>query len=126
MPADFDFKTMRRSDELIELSLDTLVSLRAGADTVECEVHNTVRDHRLRCLFPTNVAAETYLSDSPFDVVERPIALNAGGHVYRELELETRPQQSWTAVAGPGRGLAVVSTGPWNRLCATRPSGPSP
>jgi alpha-mannosidase/mannosylglycerate hydrolase len=113
VPARFDFKTMRRSDELVELALDTLVSLRAGADYLECEVRvdNTVRDHRLRCLFPTNVPAETYLADSPFDVVERPIALNPGGHVYRELELETRPQQTWTAVAGPGRGLAVISTG---------------
>ncbi len=113
VPASFDFRTMRRSEELVELALDTLVSLRAGADYVECAVHvdNTVRDHRLRCLFPSGVPAQTYLSDSPFDIVERPIALSADNHLFRELELETRPQQSWSAVAAPGRGLAVVSTG---------------
>ena len=113
VPERFDFSTMRRSDALAALELDTWVSLRAGAHEVECELHvdNGVRDHRLRCLFPSGVTADTYLSDTPFDVVERPIALNTGGHLYRELELETRPQQSWTAVAAPGRGLAVISTG---------------
>ena len=32
-------------------------------------------------------------------------------HLYRELEVETKPQQSWTAVCDGARGLAVVSVG---------------
>jgi alpha-mannosidase len=47
-------------------------------------------------------------------VVERPIALRAGNDRYREMEVETKPQYTWTAVrdGGPdGRGLAVVSVG---------------
>jgi hypothetical protein len=113
LPAAFDFALMRRTEAPTELELDTLVTLRAGSEHVECEVRvdNTVRDHRLRCLFPSGAAAGSYLADSAFDVVERPIALAADNHTYRELELETRPQQTWSAVAGPGRGLAVVSTG---------------
>ncbi|NJN17923.1 MAG: hypothetical protein HC822_17440 [Oscillochloris sp.] len=51
------------------------------------------------------------LSDGPFDVLERPIALRADNHTYRELEVETRPQLSWTAVQAERRGLAVVSSG---------------
>ena len=62
-------------------------------------------------LFPTGAATETYLADTPFDVVERPIPLRADNHLYRELEVETRPQQSWTAVFDDQRGLAVVSSG---------------
>ncbi|NLD74076.1 MAG: glycoside hydrolase family 38, partial [Chloroflexi bacterium] len=49
--------------------------------------------------------------DSPYDVVERPIALRADNHAYRELEVETKPQQSWTAVYGDERGLAIISEG---------------
>jgi len=113
VPAAFDFAAMRRTEALVELALDTFVTLRAGGERVECEVRvdNVARDHRLRCLFPSGVPADTYLSDSVFDVVERPIALAADNHEYRELELETRPQQTWSAVAAPGRGLAVVATG---------------
>src|SRR5579859_130830 len=126
VPASFDFAAMRRSDEMVDLALDTFVSLRAGANYVECDVelNNTARDHRLRCLFPSGAAAQTYLSDSPFDVVERPIALSADNHRFRELEVETRPQQTWSAVAVPGRGLAIISTGLMEAAVRDQPERP--
>jgi alpha-mannosidase/mannosylglycerate hydrolase len=114
IPAEFQFDRMARSDQLVDVVIDSLVSLRPGTDYVEVQtaVHNTAGDHRLRVLFPSGAAqAQTYLADSPFDVVERPIALRADNHLYREWEVETKPQQSWTAVYDAQRGLAVVSTG---------------
>jgi len=90
-----------------------MVSLRRDARYVEVSttVVNAAKDHRLRVVFPSEASAETYLADSPFDVVERPIALRPDNHIYRELEVETKPQQSWTAVFDKARGLAVVSVG---------------
>lgn len=113
LPASFDFETMTRASERVDLIIDSLVSLRPGARHLEIEttVYNNVRDHRLRVLFPSGTNADTYLADTPFDVVERPIALRTDNHLYRELEVETKPQRTWTAVAEPGRGLAVISEG---------------
>ena len=113
VPEAFQFDSMRRSETFAQLVIDSLVSLRPGAARVEVEttVHNVASDHRLRVLFPSGAQAETYLADSPFDVVERPIALRSDNHLYRELEVETRPQQSWSAVYDGERGLAIVSTG---------------
>ena len=114
VPRRFTFDdTMARTAELVDLLIESSVSLRPGATDLEVEtiVHNVAEDHRLRVLFPTNVNAETYVADTPFDVVERPIALSEDNFRYRELEVETKPQQSWTAVSEDGRGLAVVSTG---------------
>ncbi len=127
LPDEFDFRQMVRSEQWSALVVDSLVTLRVGADHVEVEttVHNTVRDHRLRVLFPTGAQADTYLADSPFDVVERPIALRADNHLYREPEIESKPQQTWTAVFDPQEalspraarvgsksgGIAVISTG---------------
>ena len=114
VPAEFDFAAMRRTETRAMLVIDSLVSLRPGADRVEITttVTNPAKDHRLRVLFPSGAAAaKTYLADAPFDVIERPIALRADNHLYREPEIETKPQQSWTAVSQKGRGLAVVSTG---------------
>ena len=61
----------------------------------------TVTDvwHRVRVLFPTDLKGDTYLSDSAFDVVERPVALAADNAIRKELDVETRPQISWTAFA---------------------------
>ena len=114
VPAEFVFDdTMRRADRLVDLVIDSRVSLRPGQPRLEVEttVQNVAGDHRLRVLMPSGCAAMTYLADSPFDVVERPIALLAENHTYRELEVEPRPQQNWTAVYHGQRGLAVVSTG---------------
>jgi hypothetical protein len=113
LPNEFDFRQMVRTEQWTSLVIDSLVTLRAGADHVEVEttVHNVVKDHRLRALFPTGAQADTYLADMQFDVVERPIALRADNHLYREPEIEAKPQQTWTAVFDKTGGLAVISTG---------------
>ncbi|MCB0070661.1 MAG: hypothetical protein KDE20_04350 [Caldilineaceae bacterium] len=114
VPATFNFgDRMARSEELVSLTMDSFVSLRLNTDRVEIRstVYNIAEDHRLRVLFPTGAQTETYLADTPFDVVERPIALASDNHRYRELEIETKPQQSWSAVFDHERGLAVIADG---------------
>lgn len=115
LPQEFGFDDlMQRSPRTTRIQIDSYVTLRAGADWVEVEtvVDNTVKDHRLRVLFPSGAQeAQTCLMDTPFDVVERPIQLRADNDLYREAEVETRPQQSFSAVFDRRRGLAVVSQG---------------
>ncbi len=113
VPAEFDFARMVRSEASTEIVLDSTLSLRPGSDRLEIEtvVNNTARDHRLRVLLPSGATTDTYSSDTPFDAVRRPIALRADNHLYREMEVEGKPQQSWTAVSDAERGLAVVCDG---------------
>ncbi len=113
VPEEFDFGTMRRSEKRVDMVLDSIVRLRPGSGCLEVEttIHNNAKDHRVRVLFPSGAEAKTYLADSAFDVVERPIALRRDNHLYAELEVETKPQQSWTAVFDAHRGMSVLSTG---------------
>ena len=113
VPKRFDRKDNTRTDELTDVVIDSRISLRPGSDRLEIEtsVDNTAEDHRLRVLMPSGAKTDTYISDTPFDVVERKIALREDNHIYRELETETKPQQGFTAVFDKSRGLAVVSTG---------------
>ncbi len=114
LPEDFVTDRGVRSETLIPMVIENLVTLRADADHVEITttVDNNIRDHRLRVLFPTGAStASTYLADGAFDVVERNIGLPQNHHLGRELAVEGTPQQSWTAVAEDNRGLAVVSCG---------------
>jgi alpha-mannosidase len=112
VPAYFEFGgQMRRSAQRAELVIDSYVTLRAGAAHVEVDtvIDNQVRDHRVRVLFETRAQSDVYYADSAFDVVERPIALPADNHTYKELQVETTPQASWTAVTDAARGLAIVA-----------------
>jgi alpha-mannosidase/mannosylglycerate hydrolase len=113
VPEKVDFEHMIRSENTIPLVISHFITLRKGQDFLEVQtiVENTVEDHRLRVLFPSGAQTDTYLADSAFDVVERPIALRQDNHLYREMEVETKPQQSWTAVYDEVRGLAVISAG---------------
>ena len=121
-----DEKVMRRSSRLVPMAITSWVTLRAGARHVEVrtEVENTAREHRLRVLLPTGIAADTYYADSPFDVVERPVALHADSHTWHEQEVETKPQYSFTAMNDGKRGLAVVSCGQPESTVCDRPQRP--
>lgn len=126
IPEEFSFASMQRADRFTEMVIDNLVTLRAGMSYVEVKtiLTNTAGDHRLRVLFPSGAKAETYLADSQFDVVERTIPLRSDNHLYRELEVETKPQQSWTAVFDHQRGLAIISNGLLETAIRDQPDKP--
>ena len=113
VPASFDYRLMERDDRKASLRIVSEVTLRRGTDRIEVTttVHNTVLDHRLRVLFPTGLSAETYSCDGAFDCLERPVKLAADNAIRKELDIETRPQISWTAFGDGRAGLAVVSRG---------------
>lgn len=113
IPRRFDSTQSERDSQHIDMPIDTDVTLRTDADWLEMTttIRNAADDHRVRVLFPTGAEAQTYLCDTPFDVVQRPIALRPDNHHYREPEQETKPQQSWTAVHDQQRGLAVIADG---------------
>ncbi len=113
IPEEFDFEHMVRSERRVEFVIDTVVRLRAGSDHVELKttINNTAKDHRVRVFFPSGAKAKTWLSDQAFDVVQRNIALREDNHECFELEVDTKPQQSWSAVHDDRRGLAIISTG---------------
>ncbi len=102
-----------RSERRAALRIVTEISLRKGARRLEFRtvVRNTVRDHRLRVVFPAGVRAECSHADSPFDIVERPVAVpdSRGWH---EAALRTWPSQSFVDLSdGAGRALAVLHAG---------------
>jgi len=112
-PESFDFRRGVRSGQLVEIVAESTIKLRRGQNFVEVvtRVVNPSRDHRLRILFPSGAKAKTFLADAAFDVVERPVALRTDNHLYREMEIEAKPQQSWSAVYDAHRGLAVIGDG---------------
>ena len=113
VPTEVRADSIARSAQFVPMVLDSLVSLRPGQAYVEVQttVDNPANDHRVRVLFPSGAKTETFLTDTAFDVVDRPIALPKDNHEYRELNVETQPQQSWTAVHDATSGLAVVADG---------------
>ena len=65
----------QRSGETLQMPVVSYITIEADSPVVKCRtsLRNTVRDHRIRVLFPTGIDAETAYAASPFDITERPI-----------------------------------------------------
>jgi alpha-mannosidase len=56
--------------------------------------------------------------------VKRNIKLPSDNYVKKELEVDTKSQQSWTAICDNKRGLAIISPGQYETAVSDEPSNP--
>jgi len=112
LPARFDNESRRRSGQTLDLVVATDVTLRQGADTVECTttVHNMIRDHSLRVLLPTDLQTDEVLAETPFDVVRRSVTLRDPSQ-WREPDQDVKPITSFVGTHDGKRGLFVTTEG---------------
>lgn len=113
IPESFDFRELVRSENCVPYFVENYLTLRKGEPflAIRTVVKNTVADHRLRMLFPSDLYTDHFWTDSVYDTVRRNVALREDNHLLRELEVETKPQRSWIAASDGTNGLAVVSSG---------------
>jgi len=91
----------------------TEITLHKGSTRLEFKttVENTIKDHRLRVLFPTGRMAATVCHvDTPYDVVERAISIPDSTGWYEEAA-KTLPSSSFVDVSDGDNGLAVMHCG---------------
>jgi alpha-mannosidase/mannosylglycerate hydrolase len=113
VPDSVSLENGHRSTRTGENTITSVITLQKGCPYigVETTVQNTTRDHAIRALFPTGLRGATHTAaDTPFDVVERPIALpdTAG---WPEPAYSSWPRQSFVDVADHQSGLAILSEG---------------
>jgi mannosylglycerate hydrolase len=89
-----------RSTKSAAVELTTIVSLGIRSRAVEfvTNVNNTVKDHRLRVLFPTGIKTNTCHADEPFYVAERE---------QKKYDLRNFPIEHPAAVASMQRFVMV-------------------
>ena len=106
----------RRSDTHVRLSIVSVLTLRKGSRRVDVETTlcNRARDHRLRVMFPTDVAARESFADAPYDVVRRPISIPGLDKCHETKTLgrvSTNPMLRFVDVASAKRSLAMLVDG---------------
>ena len=107
-----DHGTLQRSEEKTALKIVTEVTLRKGSRHLEftTTVDNSVKDHRLRVVFPTRLPADHVWADIPYDVVRREIKIPESKGWY-EKPLRTWPSATFVDVSDGQKGLAVLHYG---------------
>lgn len=113
LPARADKELSRRSSQEREIVIQSAITLKKGARAVEIRTtfDNTVEDHRLRVLFPTDLAARFSCAEGHFTVDQRPIDPHEHPVNGPWPEMWTHPQQSFVDISDGRCGLAIINDG---------------
>ncbi|AIQ43767.1 alpha-mannosidase [Paenibacillus sp. FSL R5-0912] len=98
-----------RSSAQVPLRIVTRISLEANGTGIQVSAtfNNQAKDHRLRVLFPTDLAASTLLADSIFEAAERAIEPAADWI----NPSNAQHQQAYVSVSDGSAGLVVANKG---------------
>lgn len=110
------YSYQKRSDEMVEMEIESTFILRKDAKRVDVETKfiNNACDHRLRVMLPTDVKTNYSVADAPFDVVQRPIEKfkKEEWSELRDLgDVQTKPMISFVDLASEKRSFAFISDG---------------
>ncbi|WP_342478597.1 alpha-mannosidase [Paenibacillus sp. FSL H7-0350] len=99
----------KRSAATVTLKLRTVLRLERSGKGLEVKsfIDNTAKDHRLRMLFPADLAAASHRVDSMFELAERP---NEPAPEWQNPS-NAQHQQCFVDVAGDNAGLTVANLG---------------
>jgi mannosylglycerate hydrolase len=112
LPASIAPDRESRSGDRVDCRTRVRVGLDQGSRLIDVELlfDNLARDHRLRAVFPTDVHADTVVSDGHFYLNRRPIRQPEGAD-WVQPPPGTYPQQDFSLVEDGRRGLAVLARG---------------
>ena len=100
-----------RSADTAPLVITSVFTLKKGARQLEVSttVNNTISDHRLRIMFPTDVESQTAEAASHFCVEQRNAQPAPSPDGTFHAEMQTQPMQQFVDVSDGARGLAIIS-----------------
>ncbi|MEZ4646574.1 MAG: glycoside hydrolase family 38 C-terminal domain-containing protein, partial [Chloroflexota bacterium] len=125
LPRGLNAEGNGRSEKTRKVPIISYVELAANAGHIEIHtvVHNVVKDHRLRVLFPSGLQTDTSYAGMPFDVAHFPVAeVSHGEDVPPQLQglmlagrytvpVQTRPFQNFVSLADDDSSLTIFSKG---------------
>ena len=102
----------RRSSGMKPLRIASRVSLFPGSRFLyfKTEIENSVKDHRLRVLFPTGIKTDRVYADGHFGVVERSLELPDDTN-WIEVQSTASHQNLFVDINDGKKGLAIANKG---------------
>lgn len=101
-----------REECLKDNKISLYISLYKGIKRIDfsIEMENNSRDHRIRCLFPTNIKSEKVDADGHFYVVPRNIKLPKADN-WVQKPLPTNHQKDFISVSDNSNTFAILNRG---------------
>lgn len=109
LTADFENRTSATKNTVIT----SILTLGAESKSIRLEtsLDNQVESHRLRVLFPTDIATDYSLAEMPFDITKRSIKLPEDKEKWVDTPSPNFPQVNFACAVNGSRGLAILNEG---------------
>lgn len=114
LPKSLDSTNQARIAEKAALVIESTISLGHASKRldVETRVVNTIKDHRLRAVFPTYLDASVSSGEAQFDVVDHPVFIDQPSlDIWKEDQPKQFAQKSFVSVTDGMKGLSVANIG---------------
>ena len=108
VPERYDFENRKRSDKNTEITVKLKFTLNAGEKMLRADytVANTAEDHRLRLHIASDISANSFFADIPFDIIER-----RDGEIEPDTVSNTHPDTSFAYIENGKERFAVFTAG---------------
>jgi mannosylglycerate hydrolase len=112
LPKEIGLDRLSRSDSNEELIIKTLVDIRMDSRRIDftSTVDNTIRDHRLRVLFPTGINTEVFYTSTPFDIYKRNTQRTDNSD-YSEIDTKVSPNQGVAIIKDTENSFSLFNKG---------------
>ncbi|MEJ2413115.1 MAG: glycoside hydrolase family 38 C-terminal domain-containing protein [Anaerolineales bacterium] len=116
LPAKLADGDQERSQGLVPFPIQTRMTVQAHKKRLDIRtrIDNTVRDHRLRVIFPTGIASDQTWAETQFGKTRQPVRVDDQGWKkkgWKEKPLPIYSQQRFVYLQGEQGGLAVLNKG---------------
>jgi mannosylglycerate hydrolase len=125
LPSSLSADRAARNGQVRELPLVTQITLDKDSPVLRftTTLRNTVKDHRISVLFPTDIASEVSYSQTQFDVTRHPInpppyqgqipdmVKRVINGTYEPNPSDIFPQLSFAGISDGQRGVALINKG---------------
>lgn len=109
VPAQGNKYELARGEEYTKVKVSTVVTLKDDKKVeFETEVDNTAKDHRLKVIFPTEIAGDEYVASQAFCFNTRKRGVTAEGINFREPESYEKNTAGIIGVEGDGNSIFFV------------------
>ncbi len=112
LPIAAAYDATSRLDQTRPVNITTVYRLNRGQRYlhITTTIENTVKDHIIRTLFPTDIETDTAFAQTPFDVIHRNIKL-PDTRDWRESYKPVQPHLNFVDLTDGKKGVAILNMG---------------
>lgn len=113
LPAELTSDRKKRTSRMLTVPIHYEITLKPESSRIEFRtiVDNTIKDHRLRVVFPTPLKTDHISAESKFDVIDRKHVITGDESDWMQPSMNTWHQENFASLSDGKNGITFMNKG---------------